>query len=32
LVVIGSQAILVIDADAPRSLRQSLELDRYPRQ
>lgn len=31
-VVIGSQAILAIHADAPRSLRQSLELDLYPRQ
>lgn len=30
-VVIGSQAILAVLADAPRSLRQSLELDLYPK-
>ena len=29
-VVIGSQAVLAIMADAPRSLRRSVELDLYP--
>jgi hypothetical protein len=30
-VVIGSQAILAVLADAPRALRLSLELDLYPK-
>lgn len=30
-VVIGSQAILAVLSDAPRSLRSSIELDLYPR-
>jgi hypothetical protein len=31
-VVIGSQAILAIHCDAPRSLRTSIELDLYPKE
>lgn len=31
-VVIGSQAILAVFADAPRALRQSIELDLYPKE
>ncbi len=31
-VVIGSQAVLATLADAPRSLRLSMELDLYPKE